>query len=328
MTNQASSQEIEFAVGTDVNRFWEDSRRGTLLTARRTPIVKRNARVFTMGSCFAYEIRKALTRLQFEVFPKWYDVKFNPATQIAGKLPREDNVEHYDTFVLLQEVRDALENTTLSERDFLQLKGTPAGARLGSETIWQDPHRKMVYGTSFEAVYDVNRQYTAQVRRGLEEAEVLVFTLGLIECWRNPVNGRFFCRPPGTGYNGGIGRELAEFHLSTFEENIANVRALLDLILPRFPNKKVVFSVSPVALDATHTSEDIVTANTYSKAVLRAVAGQIMTEYKSTGRVFYMPSFEISQRIDVFGEDGRHVTEQAAQFITGVFEQMFLDNGA
>jgi hypothetical protein len=322
----ADAKDFNFSILPETNKDWSKSNRGMLLTGRNLPLIRPDSKVFTVGSCFAYEVRKALKARNIEVFPKWNDIDIDFDTQIVAHLHNDDNISHYDSFVLLQEFRDALKDPELTEQDFLQLPDTPAGRRLGVDTVWQDPYRKQVYGASFEAVSDISRKFSACIRQGMDDADIFILTLGLIEVWVNPDNGRYFCRPPGTGFNGGVGRDRARFHLSSFEENLHNVRQIVDLLISRYPDKHVVLSVSPVALERTFTGNDVIVANTYSKSLLRAVAGQVMHEYAATERVHYMPSYEVSQRIDIFEEDGRHVTENAARFITDLFRLLFSEH--
>jgi hypothetical protein len=316
---------LKFFAGDSVNPDWYASNRGLILTSKRMPILRPTSKVFTIGSCFAYEVRKALKLANMEVYPRWNSLQIDSTSQIVANLHNDDNINHYDTFVLLQEIRDAISDPRLEATDFLKLQRTPAGKRLGVDTVWQDPYRKQVYGSTFDAVSDISKKFSACIREGLENADVYIITLGLIEAWRNPINGRFFCRPPGTGFNGGEGRDKAEFYLSNYDENVRNLREMINLLRENFPGKHIILSVSPVALERTFSSDDVITANTYSKAVLRAAVGQIIQEYSKSERVHYMPAFEVSQRIDIFHDDGRHVTENAARFIIDTFRTVFFD---
>ena len=71
--------------------------RNRLSTARRVsvapaPILARSAKVFAMGSCFAVEIRKALAKAGYDVYPKYRNIKFDPDSQQPGNLPQRDDV--------------------------------------------------------------------------------------------------------------------------------------------------------------------------------------------------------------------------------------------
>ena len=56
------------------------------------------------------------------------------------------------------------------------------------------------------------------------------------------------------------------------------------------PKLRFLLTVSPVPLVATATSQQVVVASSYSKSVLRAVAGHLESKYDF---VDYFPSFEI-----------------------------------
>lgn len=309
-----------------LNNDWYKSNRGQQITLRRTPIIDANTKIFTIGSCFAYEIRTAFKAKGFDVYPKYEHLQIDPNSQIVAKLHQDDNINHYDTFVIRQEFERAFSGGHATIDDFFALRNCPLNQRFQSEVVYQDPGRKMVYGKDAESALDISRKFDDCVRAGIETADVYVITLGLIETWVNPRNGQYLCRPPGTGYSGGVGKELGEFRLTHFQENYENVKAVIGMIRERYPQKHIVISVSPVALHLTFTQNDIITANTYSKSVLRSVAGQIMAEHGASGHVHYMPSYEVAQYYDIFEEDGRHVTRNSANFIVDSFMGAFLKN--
>jgi hypothetical protein len=310
----------------DLNNDWYKASRGKVITIRRTPIIDNDTKIFTIGSCFAYEIRTAFKSKGFDVYPKYEHLEIDPQRQIVAKLHKDDNINHYDTFVIRQEFERAFSGGHATIDDFFALRNCPLNERFQSEVVYQDPGRKMVYGKDEASALEISRKFDECVRQGVEAADVYVITLGLIETWLNPRNGQYICRPPGTGYNGGAGKDLGEFRLTHFQENYENVRAIIDMIRERYPQKHIVISVSPVALQMTYTKNDIIPANTYSKSVLRAVAGQVLAEHGDSGHVHYMPSYEIAQYCDIYEEDGRHVTRNAANFIIDGFMGAFLKN--
>ena len=84
-------------------------------------------------------------------------------------------------------------------------------------------------------------------------------------------------------------------------------------------------SVSPVRLGMTYADVDVATANTESKAILRAVAGQICREYSEN--VLYFPSYEmalfgigaLTGTGSVFESDGRHIRSEFVEMATSAF---------
>jgi len=233
---------------------------------------------------------------------------------------------HYDTFTMRQEFEAAFGIWNDREAGYWQVSGRPANNLLQAETVYQDPFRKAVFAHTRERLVALSNRITDVVREGIDRSNVIVLTLGLTEVWQHKETGRYICRPPNAGYGGGKG--LANFNASKFLENYENVKAILDLLFARHPDKHVVISVSPVRLEATFRPLDIGTANLESKSILRAVAGQIASEYPE--RVLYFPSYEIAMlelgatagTTTVFEEDGRHVQPAFVQRIIEAFVKL------
>jgi hypothetical protein len=112
------------------------------------------------------------------------------------------------------------------------------------------------------------------------------------------------------------------FEYSTYEQNYENISAVCSLIQDRFPEKKILLTVSPVSLKRTYSGNDIVLANTESKSTLRAVAAAISREFSN---VTYWPSYEIALARDIYEQDGRHVTAEGVKTIVDTFLAVHLD---
>lgn len=308
--------------GTYDARRWEDFSAKPRLAIHPRPLLGPDTKVFAMGSCFATEIRKALVKEGYTVYPNYLGVKYNRAHQVFDKIPERDAIAHYDTFVIRQEFEAALGVWTDRAESFYEVTGAPVNKLLQKDTVYQDPTRKLVYGATLEFLKDLADKIDSKVREGIDIADVLVITLGLTEVWRLNATGRYFCRPPGTGYGGGSG-DIATFRQSTFVENYENMRATLDLLFSRYPNKQIILTVSPVPLGRTYTNQDIGTANMESKSILRAVAAQICREYSSN--VAYFPSYEMATIMPwpVFQEDKRHVLPEFAERVVSQFKRAF-----
>lgn len=286
-------------------------------------LLKPGDAVFTIGSCFALEVRRALVAQGFKAYPDYASVPYDRAHEIFDKIPEREMPSHYDTFSMRQEIEAALGLWPDRARGFYLMKEGGANQMLKAEVVAHDPYRKLTYASTIKRLEALSDRITAAVREGLERSSVYVITLGLTEVWRHNKTAKYFCRPPGTGYGGGMG--LATFHRSTFLENYENVKAILDLLFGQFPDRHVVLSVSPVRLERTYADVDVGTANVESKSILRAVAGQISREYE--GRVTYYPSYEmalaglgtLTGTGSVFKENGRHVREDFVSMVTKSF---------
>ena len=290
----------------ELNHLWSESERGSRVTVKRRPIFDRRAKIFTMGSCFAVEIKNALKRLGFDVYPKYGCMKADPTRFSASALPEKDNINHYDTFTIRQEFERALSGQHYQLADFWNF---PRG-----QYRWTDPYRKRVFGVDEQSIQEVSNQLGDCIAAGIREADVLIITLGLIECWRNKANGLYVCTGPKRS-DDRISAHV-EPHLSSFAENYENLRQMLDGVRSVYPDKSVVFSVSPVALARTFSGEDVVTANMMSKSTLRAVAGQLSRERPE---LVYWPSYEFAMAADIFQDDGRHVRPEAVKQIVSAF---------
>lgn len=283
----------------------------------RKHLIGPGTKVFTMGSCFALEVRRALQRQGMAVYPDYYSVKYKLGeSQFSSFTEKCEFQPHYDTYVIKQEFETALGLWPDRRGAFIQYSNTPTNKNLGWDTIYQDPFRKITWARSPELLSGLVDQIDQTVTTGLREAEVIVLTLGLTEVWRSPTSGKYFCQfPRGPG--------LAKFRASKFQENYENVRATLDMLFARYPDKQVILSVSPVPLDSTFREMDVATANMESKSILRAVAGQICEEY--TSNVTYFPSYEMANclNIPVYEDDRRHVLPSFADRVVAGFLACF-----
>ena len=301
-------------------RFWGQFNRVRRLQAPARKLLASDSKIFTMGSCFAMQIRRAMSQRGLSVYPDYAAVAYDRTREVFDKIPEREALQHYDTFTMRQEFEAALGDWPDRAAGYWPVRDAAVNTMLQAPEVYQDPYRKLVYAATRDGLAILADRITGVIRDGLAASNLVVLTLGLTEVWRHKVTGKYLCRPPGTGYGGGFG--LADFQQSTFEQNYDNVRATLDLLLAQYPDKQVVISVSPIALEATFSAYDVGTANTESKAVLRAVAGQICREYAAN--VTYFPSYEMATilGLDAFDDDGRHVRQAFADQVVTSFVDM------
>ncbi len=284
-----------FDIVEEPNRLWRESSAGQRITIARNPIIPKGAKIFTMGSCFAMEIRNALTFRGFDVYPKYNSIACDPLSQTMNKV----DTPFYDTFTMLQEFQGF-------EKDFLEHKHRLTSP-FGGCTSWQDPHRKKIYAKDEANIRDLSLKIDSVIAEGIRVADVFILTLGLIETWRGR-NGTFYCIPPYDA-DGNAG---AKFILSSYENNVLNMLQIADLIR----NRPLILTVSPVGLGRTETNMDVVTASIYAKSVLRTVAARVCETVPTAS---YFPSYELACRDDIFKIDGRHVRQDAVDLIVDAF---------
>jgi len=125
--------------------------------------------------------------------------------------------------------------------------------------------------------------------RSISDTDVFIFTLGLTEGWVNAVNGAPYALCPGTL----AGEFDAETHLFK-NESYPGIRNRLETAFEHMramnPDLHILLTVSPVPLTATASGDHVLSATTYSKSTLRAVAGDLAHAYND---IDYFPSYEV-----------------------------------
>ena len=194
-----------------------------------------------------------------------------------------------------------------------------------------DPFRPAIQPGRFlsTAEYRADRQrHFACVREAFATLDVLVFTLGLTECWASREDGAVY--PVCPGVSGGCFDPARHAFLNlTVTDVVADMTAFLGLLRSVNPRARIVLTVSPVPLAATYEPQHVLTATTYSKAVLRVAAETLAREASG---VAYFPAFEIItggfSRGLYFAEDGRSVTETGVAHVMRCFLRHFTEAGS
>ena len=257
--------------------------------------------VFTIGSCFARNIEAYLKVLGF-VLPalEFRTDAFSTRRNLLYEHNQYSLLNKYNPFAMLNEFRWAMGIGPVFDPDTHLFE-----LRSG---YWIDPQSHGHDGFSLPQVVARRRAINAIFAR-VAQCGVVIITLGLVEAWFDKVAGLYlnWALPPKI-----ISRHPGRFELHVLDS--ATIRAsLVDLIgLLRSacpPDLRIVLTVSPVPLDSTFRDMDVLTANMYSKSVLRAVAEEIWQRYSF---VDYFPSYEsvmLTGNAVAFVDDLRHVTD-------------------
>lgn len=248
----------------------------------------RSSKIITAGSCFAQHIGRALRAKGYH----WVDSEPAPgsdelkaAYQYGTFSFRTGNI--YTARMLNQWIDWALDPTSSPDLTWQGEKG------------YFDPFRPNIEPGGFASHEEAiaSRQATlAAIRNGLKEADVLVFTLGLTECWRDAVTDLEFAVCPGT-IAGEYSDKNHKFHNMSYPEILSEMTTAIEKIREINSDLKILLTVSPVPLTATASGQHVLNATSHSKAVLRAVAGELA---KTVSDVDYFPSYEIITQ-PVFG---------------------------
>ncbi|MDM9620702.1 GSCFA domain-containing protein [Rhizobium sp. S96] len=245
--------------------------------------VSPEARIATAGSCFAQHIARHLKNSGFNFRD------FEPAPPLFP--PALSQSFNYGVY-------SARYCNIYTARQLLQTFDRAFGEFLPVDNAWTkgsgfaDPFRPVLEPEPFASVEELERSrqsHFAAVQDLIVNTDVLIFTLGLTEAWVSKADGAVFPLCPGT-VAGAFDENAYEFKNFTYFEIFEDLIAFLGKVRQINPDMHFILTVSPVPLTATKSGEHVLAATTYSKSVLRAVAGHIASEVEF---VDYFPSYEI-----------------------------------
>ncbi|MBC2776315.1 GSCFA domain-containing protein [Parasphingopyxis marina] len=242
--------------------------------------------VVTAGSCFAQHIARFMRARGFTVIDKEPPpgaMTPDTAARFGYGLfsARYGNI--YTTRQLLQIAREAFGELAIDDPEAL---------------IWQregryfDAMRPGVEPEGLESAEELfahRAQHLDAVREAFREARLFVFTFGLTEYWEDTRFGLAYPTAPGT-IAGRYNADHHHFRNAEAGEVLDEFLAFKQLIEAHNPDIKFLLTVSPVPLTATASDAHVLAATTYSKSVLRAVAGTLEQRFDN---VDYFPSYEM-----------------------------------
>lgn len=265
------------------------------------------AKVFTIGSCFARNIELALLdhdgielpTSEFSVPKSEWDFRPN------GLL------NEYNPGTISQRILSAVggkgdpEETIVQGEDGVIDLLLPGGSPVSFE-------RAVARRREIEVVYE-----------SLVSSDLVIVTLGLVEAWFDEETGLFLNRMPKRQ---DLKRQPERY--SFHRLGVSEALPLLDRAfggLVEAGVERVLLTVSPVPLGTTFSGEDVVVANSFSKAVLRVCAEELSRKYR---QVDYFPSYEMvsSGGLDAFNPDNIHVRDAVVRRVTGHMLSAYFPN--
>lgn len=275
--------------------------------------LSKSDRIVTAGSCFAQHVGRALRKNGFNVL----DAEPAPAG-----LDPERQTEHgyamysarYGNIYTTRQLRQLMEEAWEGPRDFDAI-WTKGGRFHDALRPNVDPQGL----GSAEEIKAARAAHLAAVKGVFAQADVFIFTLGLTEAWVHKPSGQVYPTAPGT-VAGVYDPKVHGFVNFRAAEVRADLVAALARLKDINPKLRVLLTVSPVPLTATASGNHVLAASTWSKSVLRAVAGEL---YEDFPEVDYFPSYEIvtstKAGASFFEPNLRQVTEAGVARVMGVF---------
>ena len=167
------------------------------------------------------------------------------------------------------------------------------------------------------------RSFTATMAR-VAEADVLILTLGLVEAWYDTASRLYLNAAPPRAVCERLPARF-ELHVLDYQEILATlvgIHGLLERFCARLP--RILITVSPVPLASTFRDQDVLVANSYSKAVQRAAVEAFVRQCDAD----YFPSYEFVTLSDPEavwgGKDYRHVRPATVDRIMGAVLQGYV----
>ncbi|MEM8695958.1 MAG: GSCFA domain-containing protein [Pseudomonadota bacterium] len=260
---------------------------------------KRKERIFTIGSCFARNVETELIKRGFRI----------PMRELLSK-PAFDGVDlevvnNFGTPSIYNELAWAFDAEQFDEaRGFIEVQ---AGKYIDLHMI------NSIRPASIEILRE-RRKGLGEAVRMLAKCRVLIITLGLIELWWDEQAQTYLNTAPLPSILKKSPERFA-LHVLSFEECRDYLDRALDICFANGrKDLQVVLTVSPVPMMYTHRRMDVMTANSYSKSVLRTVAEHIVA---NRDRVCYFPSYESvihSDRRIAWSDDFVHVSNDIVAF--------------
>ena len=164
------------------------------------------------------------------------------------------------------------------------------------------------------------------VKEYLQQVKLFVITIGVAEVWRDKETGGVFWRGmPAEIHNA----DRHEAVMSTVDENTENLRHIENLIYEHVPDASIVFSLSPVPINASYLDQPAFISDCVSKSVNRVALDVFFQTARE--KTYYWPSFEMIRWVGGHLEgstfwDGhslRHPNYKFVRMIMAIFFEKF-----
>lgn len=269
---------------------------------------RRGGTVFTIGSCFARNIERQLRDFTVPTLRVWIP----PEERFEETHEPNAVINEYNPGTMLQRIACAFDaDPHPSEQTVVQHKSG-----------YIDLLMNLAKPASRERVLERRRDVDA-IYEALPRADVVIITLGFIECWYDTLSKLFLNQmPPLPLQKANPGRFVFR-QLDVFEAYPLLERALGILDAHKI---KVLLTVSPVPIIRTFSGQHVAVANAFSKSVLRVCAERLCGKFPL---VDYFPSYEMvtlgGASSDI--EDAVHVRDDVVAAVTRHMIENYVEPG-
>lgn len=235
-------------------------------------------KIVVFGSCFSDSIGTRMQNAGFNVLVNPFGTMYNPVS-IAHSLSRLDS------------------GTPFTFEECVEM-----GANAGLICSYNH-HTSFARPTAEEFLANANASL-AEASAFWHEANLVFITLGTSFCYKLKKDGEIVANC--------LKRPADEFERKFL--SLQHSTAVLDTIISRYPDKKFIFTVSPIRhlADGAHM-------NQLSKSSLLLAVDAAVTSPANFGRATYFPAYEIVldelRDYRFYSEDMLHLSQQTQQYI-------------
>jgi len=253
-----------------------------------------NDLVTAFGSCFAHNIEKYLRKKGF--------------TTSIGLYGSAD-IDNYWGRSLILKCGEGFVNTFSIRQQFEWIFDD----KIPELSVWKKTRHVM------QKYIDDNKEASSRI---FYDTKFFVITLGLSEVWYNKKTQKvLWSGVPKSEFDS----DIYGFRVSSVQENLENVRAIVDLVRNKRGNIPIVFTLSPVPLAATFRPVSCITASSVSKSILRVAIDELMRERPDDKFLHYFPSYELVMNYfrDPWDSDRLHPNQHTINTIMETFIQFY-----
>ena len=256
--------------------------------------IKSNDKIFTLGSCFARNIENHMVNYGLDVVP----IRIN--TQIPEKFALDQLKNLYSPNSILDALKWALCPDEMPDPLECLIKT--------SRGEWFDPMLHPPRSGNLKEVLETNKLVRDNMAL-ISQCRVVVITLGLVECIFDKKTGKYL-NSINTSVIESNDYARYEIHVMDLLEILDSLDKIYNLLAKNLTSDfKIMLSVSPVPLKNTFRDMDVITANMYSKSLLRTAAEIFSCNHEN---IDYLPIYEsvmMSERKYSWEPDLIHVSD-------------------
>lgn len=258
-------------------RFWKSAvatpiASGTKFSNLMPPVTQDKKRHYSsVGSCFAQHVGSWLTGENVVYLQSNIDKSLKTSFGLGNVYTPRTFLQWLE-FALDETPTDLLNSDTFHVDD---------------QGVWDlmRPHIAAPY-SSLDHAQAARAEVAKEFVEHLQASDVLFFTLGLTESWKDQKDLHYPICPAAKH----AVKQTYTFHNFTVAEIESDLERVIATLQKLNPALEVIFTVSPVPLTATATDAHVLVATWHSKSILRVAASTMTDKFPHVG---YFPSFEI-----------------------------------